>query len=244
MLGLATLSAYGQISTDVDVHGNLVYTNENANRPKPVAAADPKAQQPSIKEATQTAPQAAGTAVPATAAVQPAAAAPGITQVAPSPAPEALDKLVRESAEKNHVDPQLVRAVITTESNWNSRAVSSKGAQGLMQLVPGTAQSLGVGNAFDPAQNVDAGTRYLSMLLQRYDGDLNKALAAYNAGPGAVDRFGGVPNYRETRDYVQRVTSTYFQPGSERQPRAIEESVPVPIYRATAADGRVVFTNE
>src|SRR5262249_21394958 len=156
--------------------------------------------------------------------------------------PAAIERVVRESAEKHHVDPALVRAVISTESNWNTSAVSSKGAQGLMQLIPSTAQSLGVGNAFDPAQNVDAGVRYLSMLLARYNGDLNKALAAYNAGPGAVDRFGGVPNFRETRNYVQKVTSSYFRPGSERQSRAYD--APAHIYRATDENGRTIFVNE
>ena len=118
---------------------------------------------------------------------------------------------MQKTAEKHHVDPNLVRAVISTESNWNASAVSRKGALGLMQLIPGTAQRLGVGNAFDPAQNVDAGVRYLGMLLERYNGDLNKTLAAYNAGPGAVDRFGGVPNFRETRNYVEKVTATLLQ---------------------------------
>jgi len=150
--------------------------------------------------------------------------------------------LVETTAEKHRVDPRLVRAVIATESNWNPGAVSRKGAQGLMQLHPDTAQKLGVADAFDPAQNVDAGVRYLGMMLQRYDGDLPKALAAYNAGPGVVDRFGGVPNFRETREYVRKVTYTYFRPGSSQQPFAF--SAPRPIYREAAADGRVVFTNE
>ena len=161
---------------------------------------------------------------------------------APVMVPAGLDQVVQRSAEKHHVDPALVRAVIKTESNWNSTAVSSKGALGLMQLIPGTAQRLGVGNAFDPVQNVDAGTRYLGMLLGRYNGDVNKALAAYNAGPGAVDRFGGVPNYRETRNYVQKVTSTYFRPGSDQVFRAYD--APARIYRQTDSDGRVVFVNE
>ena len=171
-----------------------------------------------------------------------APAATGKPAVAPAPTPEALNLIVQQTAEKHNVDPQLVRAVISTESNWNASAVSSKGALGLMQLIPGTAQRLGVRNAFDPVQNVDAGVRYLSMMLDRYNGDLNKALAAYNAGPGVVDRFGGVPNYRETRNYVQKVTSTYYQPGPDGQSRVW--GAPGSIHRTTDASGRVVFTNE
>jgi soluble lytic murein transglycosylase-like protein len=148
---------------------------------------------------------------------------------------------VVQAAEKHHVDPKLVRAVIATESSWNSSAVSSKGALGLMQLIPTTARQMGVGNAFDPAQNVDGGTHYLGMMLQRYNGDVGKALAAYNAGPGAVDRFGGVPNFPETRAYVRRVTSTYFGNGSIRE----TQPPPAPsIYRMTDTSGRLVFTNE
>jgi len=155
---------------------------------------------------------------------------------------EKIEQMIREVSARYRVDPALVRAVMQTESNWNSSAVSRKGALGLMQLVPGTAQQLGVHNAFDPKQNLDGGVRYLHTLLERYNGDLDKALAAYNAGPGAVDRAGGIPRYRETRNYVQKVTDSYFRPGSDRLPRAFEERRP--IYRAVDADGRVVFTNE
>jgi soluble lytic murein transglycosylase-like protein len=155
---------------------------------------------------------------------------------------EKIEDMIREVSGRYRVDPALVRAVIETESNWNSGAVSRKGAQGLMQLVPGTAQELGVNNALDPKQNLDGGVRYLHALLERYNGDLDRALAAYNAGPHAVDRAGGVPRYRETRNYVQKVTDSYFRPGSDRLPRAFD--APRPIYREVSTDGRVVFTNE
>jgi soluble lytic murein transglycosylase-like protein len=155
---------------------------------------------------------------------------------------EKIEDMIREVSARYRIDPALVRAVIQTESHWNSSAVSRKGAQGLMQLGPGTAQELGVHNAFDPKQNLDGGVRYLRTLLERYNGDLDRALAAYNAGPHAVDRAGGVPQYRETRDYVQKVTDSYFRPGSDRLPRAFD--APRPIYREVATDGRVVFTNE
>jgi soluble lytic murein transglycosylase-like protein len=101
---------------------------------------------------------------------------------------------------------------------------------------------MGVSNAFDPKQNLDGGVRYLHTLLERYNGDLDKALAAYNAGPGAVDRAGGVPRYRETREYVQKVTDSYFRPGSDRLPNAYNASRP--IYRMADQNGRLVFTNE
>lgn len=155
---------------------------------------------------------------------------------------EKIEDMIREVSARYRVDPALVRAVIQTESNWNSTAVSRKGAQGLMQLGPGTAQALGVNNAFDPKQNLDGGVRYLRTLLERYNGDLDRALAAYNAGPRAVDRAGGIPQYRETRDYVHKVTDSYFRPGSDRLPRAFDGSHP--IYREVEAGGRVVFTNE
>jgi soluble lytic murein transglycosylase-like protein len=119
--------------------------------------------------------------------------------------PEKLKSVIAESARKYEIPEKLLSAVIKVESNFNPRAVSSEGAQGLMQLMPATARKLGVKNAFDIRQNVDAGSRYLKEMLNRYDGKIDLALAAYNAGPGAVDRYGGIPPYRETKGYIKKV---------------------------------------
>jgi soluble lytic murein transglycosylase-like protein len=128
------------------------------------------------------------------------------------PAAEGLvdfERLVVAAARRHGLDPALVRAVVGVESAFLPQAVSAKGAQGLMQLMPGTARDLGVADPFDPAANLDGGSRYLSSLVARYDGDLTKALAAYNAGMGAVARHGGVPPYAETRNYVRKVLGRY-----------------------------------
>lgn len=118
-----------------------------------------------------------------------------------------FDPIIDRHSATHGVDPDLVRAVIQVESAFNPHAVSPKGAMGLMQLMPATAVELGVGNAFDPAENIQGGVRYLKRLLARYDDRVELALAAYNAGPGAVDRHGQkVPPYRETQDYVRRIT--------------------------------------
>ena len=118
-----------------------------------------------------------------------------------------FDDLIVEHARLNSIRASLVRAVIQVESGFNPRAVSPKGAMGLMQLMPETARTLGVANAFDPEQNVRGGVAYLRHLLDRYDGNEALALAAYNAGPTAVDRYGqSVPPYRETRNYVSRIS--------------------------------------
>lgn len=122
-----------------------------------------------------------------------------------------LSTVVNEASGKYRLDPDLVNSVIKAESNFKVHAVSSKGAQGLMQLMPGTASQLGVPNAFDAEANVDGGTRYLRELLEKYNFDLVKALAAYNAGPQRVERFGGVPPYYETRAYVARIVKDFNQ---------------------------------
>jgi hypothetical protein len=124
--------------------------------------------------------------------------------------PEEIDAAIAEAATRHNVDPNLVRAVVKVESNFNPNAVSRKGAMGLMQLMPGTARQLNLRNPFDASQNVDAGVRHLKQLLESYGGDVNLTLAAYNAGAGAVARSSGVPHFAETQNYVRRITNLYY----------------------------------
>ncbi|MFZ0864499.1 MAG: lytic transglycosylase domain-containing protein [Candidatus Sulfotelmatobacter sp.] len=128
-----------------------------------------------------------------------------------------LDEVVTSASGRYRLDPDLVNSVIKAESGFNARAVSPKGAQGLMQLMPGTASQLGVPNAFDPQANVEGGTKYLRELLERYNFDLVKALAAYNAGPQRVEQFNGVPPYYETRAYVARVVRDFNKKKTAQQ---------------------------
>jgi soluble lytic murein transglycosylase-like protein len=155
---------------------------------------------------------------------------------------DGVEKLVREAADRHRVDPALIRAVIETESNWNPIALSNKGAGGLMQLIPTTARRFGVADVFNPQQNIDGGVHYLKTLLERYNGNMDMALAAYNAGEGAVDRAHGVPSFRETRNYVQKVQNAYYRPGSGHLAEAFIRSRP--IHRDVDLDGRVIFSNE
>lgn len=118
---------------------------------------------------------------------------------------QSVNEVVNAASGRYHLDPDLINSVIHAESGFNPKAVSPKGARGLMQLMPQTASRLGVANSFDPGDNLDGGTRYLRELLERYNFDLIKALAAYNAGPGRVERYHGVPPYYETQAYVARI---------------------------------------
>ncbi len=227
MSGFVTLAqpVRAQLATTVDEHGKLVFVNGDSPKPLRRSTISP----------SNSASKAART---------PPAGIPGENTAAMLGAMDGrLDRIVRDAAARHQVDPALVKAVISTESGWNSHAVSNKGAVGLMQLIPGTAQRFGVGNLFDPAQNVEGGTTYLKSLLDRYDGDLDRSLAAYNAGEGAVDRSGGVPAYRETQNYVRKVTDQYFRPGSGRN-SSLWTPPRIPVRKEVDANGRVVFTNQ
>jgi soluble lytic murein transglycosylase-like protein len=138
-----------------------------------------------------------------------------------------IDAAIELAAARHNVDPNLVRAVVKVESNFNPNAVSRKGAMGLMQLMPATARQLKVKNPFDPEQNVDAGVRHLKQLLESYGGDVRLTLAAYNAGAGAVARSSGVPRYAETQNYVRRITNLYyggsvFESGASHEPVTVQ----------------------
>ena len=121
----------------------------------------------------------------------------------------AFDQMIRQAAQQHGVSEGLIKAVMHTESGFNINARSPVGAQGLMQLMPATARRFNVSNAYDPQQNIFGGARYLSWLLKRFNGNTQLAIAAYNAGEGNIDKYGGIPPFRETQDYVRRVTSRF-----------------------------------
>lgn len=147
-----------------------------------------------------------------------------------------LESKIARYARAQGLSPRLVQAVVQVESGYNPRALSNKGAMGLMQLMPETARELGVTNAYDPDQNLRGGTRYLWQQIRRFDGNLELALAAYNAGPTAVSRYGGVPPYRETRRYIAKVMSLYQ---NSPPPRWLLDDA-----RAQAADRRIAQAEE
>lgn len=165
------------------------------------------------------------------------------------PIAEAVDRIAKE----NNLSPRLVHSVIQVESNYNPNAVSPKGAQGLMQLIPATARRFGVSDAFDPADNIQGGARYLKYLLELYKGDETLALAAYNAGEGAVSKYGGVPPYPETQGYVAKIRQRLVGEASvldtPNPPVASAEAEPAgpaynPIHVVTDANGRTVYTSQ
>ena len=154
---------------------------------------------------------------------------------------------VQQAAAKYEIEPDLIHAVIKTESNGNQRAVSRKGAMGLMQLMPSTAYDMNVVNPFNPEENIEGGTKYLKQLLEKFNGDLTLALAAYNAGPKTVEKYGNVPPISETRQYVKKIIalfkgkSSYSFSDSANQVAAAPE--PVRIYKVVLDDGTILFTN-
>lgn len=155
---------------------------------------------------------------------------------------EQIDNAINEAAARNGVDPNLVRAIVKVESNFNPRAVSRKGAMGLMQLMPSTARSLNVANPFDPAQNIEGGVRHFRSLMDTFGGDLELSLAAYNAGAKAVQKSGGVPNYTETQDYVRRITDLYGSRSSGLKFVGTPGARPLKVQRDS--HGYLVVTND
>lgn len=163
--------------------------------------------------------------------------------------PDDLSAVIDRLARRQNLDPGLVRAVIRVESDFDARAVSSKGARGLMQLMPATARQLGVDNAFDAEQNVRGGTMYLRQMIDRFGGNLELGLASYNAGAGAVDRYGGVPPFEETTRYVRKVMQEYRgdkyrgKTGeSSRSAGSSLRTVPVRVFRT--ASNEILITTE
>ena len=138
--------------------------------------------------------------------------------------PQTLDQVITSTSQRHRIDPDLITSVIHAESNFNPHAVSNKGAQGLMQIMPQTATQLGMRNAFDPKDNVEGGTKYLRELLERYNFDMVKALAAYNAGPRRVEQYGGVPPYQETRAYVARIVRDFNRKKLAEQKRTVTKN--------------------
>ncbi|MDX9714461.1 MAG: lytic transglycosylase domain-containing protein [Dissulfurispiraceae bacterium] len=167
-----------------------------------------------------------------------------VSAVAASAPEDASDYtgLAEKKARKHNVDPDLLKAVIKAESNWNPRAVSPKGARGLMQLMPATAAELGVKNIYDPVENIDGGARYLRYLLEKFNGNLTLALAAYNAGPARVERNMRVPAIPETVSYVRNIVTSYKKYNKSAASKTFNVKEPK-IVRVVLEDGSVVFTN-
>lgn len=191
----------------LDIPTAEIASFEPDDTPDADPASSPAAMQPAVPPTTNAvAPASTASVAPALA---PTAAVLPSPKVTAATSHASLDQVVREASNRHQLDPDFVNSVIRAESNFQARAVSRKGAQGLMQLMPGTASQLGVADPFDPQANVEGGTAYLSQLLDQYHDDPIKALAAYNAGPNRVDQYHGVPPYMETRAYVARIVREY-----------------------------------
>ena len=236
-----------EVITTTDEHGHKIYVNEPAPaQARQTPAAQPKRSTlmywstkenrwkpvPSANAASMQAARSAAAEISQYFVHESSKSANARIMVANShghqATPDEVDAAIVMAAARHNVDPNLVRAVVKVESNFNSNAISHKGAMGLMQLMPSTAKLLKVKNPFDAEQNVDAGVRHLKSLLESYGGDVNLTLAAYNAGEGAVARSAGVPHYAETQDYVRRITNLYYggfdfaRSGASRDPVRVQ----------------------
>jgi len=201
----------------------LIYWSPTEHRWKPVASANVRAARSAAAEVSNS--QQASSSVRGKPFTQ-----------------QEIDAAINLAAARHNVDPSLVRAVIKVESNFNPNAVSRTGAMGLMQLMPQTARSLNVVNPFDPQQNVDAGIRHLKRLMESYGGDVKLSLAAYNAGAGAVKRSAGIPHYRETRNYVKRITQLYYG-GTAPGYQLLSSPVSAPVLMKRDERGVLNFSN-
>ncbi len=177
---------------------------------------------------------------------RPDASAPAASRETRKAAPPEIEAIVADASSRHGMDPRLVTTVIGVESGFNALAVSPKGARGLMQLMPQTARQYGVQNVHDPRENIEGGVAYLKDLARRYNGDLRLALAAYNAGPEAVERASGVPNFRETRDYLRKIEARYgvlALGGASGGGGTVSRRVGGAIRTAVGDSGEIVYTN-
>jgi soluble lytic murein transglycosylase-like protein len=264
-LALVSMAAAADRIVPVHENGRVVYVNDDSASAQPSASVAPRPARrleywsntehrwkpvPRPTPGAMSAARSAAQEVASFVGTKPAASTP---QPAINPnyvnlargrnvSSSEVDKAIEEAARRHQVDPNLVRAVIQVESNFNPQALSKKGAMGLMQLMPATARSLNVSNPFDPAQNVDAGVRHLKSLLNSFGGNIPLSLAAYNAGERAVLKHYSIPEFSETKSYVRQITNIYTGGAPLSQFRSVTRGTPMRLYRAS--DGTIKLTNE
>ena len=219
-----TIGYAGSISAYRDANGRVIFVNEPGFESSSITASETQARvteapaEPAITPSTSTtpnttddAPSAAIRKILKIASTTSEASSTSVTQrpALGEPRWDDMARMIEWTASRHEVDPELIRAIVRVESNFNPRAVSRKGAGGLMQLIPSTARQYGVDNIFDPKANLDGGVRYIKLLMNLYSGDLKLTLAAYNAGENAVDRHNGVSPFPETRNYLKNISQNY-----------------------------------